>query len=564
MPLPRRQFLTQASAGLAGTLLAGLVGSVPGCTPARTAVQGQLRGAGHALGHLLRTPGQIPAPMRTEEVDNVIIGGGVSGLAARRALHRLAPARTTLLLELEPATGGNAASGHNARTAYPWGAHYLPLPDTRDTELLAFLRQAGVLTGYDAATGLPTYDETMLCHDPAERLLLHGHWQAGLVPEAGVPAADRAEITRFLAEMERLRRATGPDGRELFRLPLALSSADAATRALDAETMAAWLARHGYQSEYLRWYLDYSYRDDFGVPAAQLSAWAGLHYFAARKGRAHNAPPEAVLTWPQGNHFLADALRAQGGPGRIQTEALVFGMADTTDNRVAVRVYDARTGQSTTVLAQSVILATPWHVTKHLLPCAETLPSLAPLHAPWLVANLTVAGYPGGPGQPLCWDNVRYGSPALGYIDAEHQALRGYEADEPRSLTFYWALPTDQANPAAARRHALASTYADWLRLVLTELDLMHPGLADQVTTADLWVWGHGMVAPTPGYVWGPARVQAAQPRLGGRVHLAHTDLSGISLFEEAFHQGERAARAALGLAASPTLGPLATTQPTE
>jgi hypothetical protein len=57
------------------------------------------------------------------------------------------------------------------------------------------------------------------------------------------------------------------------------------------------------------------------------------------------------------------------------------------------------------------------------------------------------------------------------------------------------------------------------------------------------------MVAPTPGYVWGAARAQAAQPWLGGRVHLAHTDLSGVSLFEEAFHQGERAARAVLGLA---------------
>jgi hypothetical protein len=550
MPLPRRQFLAQASAGLAGTLLASLVGSVPGCTPARAAVQGQLRGAGHALGHLLRTPGKIPAPTRTEEVDTVIIGGGVSGLAARRALHRLAPERTTLLLELEPATGGNAASGHNARTAYPWGAHYLPLPDVRDTELLAFLQQASVLTGY-GPTGLPIYDETMLCHDPAERLLLHGHWQAGLVPEVGVPEADRAELARFLAEMERLRRATGSDGQELFRLPLAWSSVDAATRQLDTETMADWLARHGYRSEYLRWYLDYSYRDDFGVPAAQLSAWAGLHYFAARKGRAHNAPPDAVLTWPQGNHFLAEGLRAQGGPGRIQTQALVWELAEAPAGRVAVQVYDARTHQSTTVLARHAIMATPWHVAKHLLPTPEASPALAPLHAPWLVANLTVANYPGGPGQPLCWDNVRYGSPALGYIDAEHQALRGFEADGLRSLTFYWALPTDPADPAAARRRALGSTYADWLTLVLTELELMHPGLAAQVTAADLWVWGHGMVAPTPGYVWGAARAQAARPGLGDRVHLAHTDLSGVSLFEEAFHQGERAAQAVLRLAVS-------------
>ncbi len=546
MPLPRRQFLTQASAGLAGTLLAGLLGSVPGCAPARSAVQGRLHGAGHALGHLLRTPGKIPPPTRTESTDIVIIGGGVSGLAARRELHRLAPGQRTILFELEADTGGNAAAGHNDRTAYPWGAHYLPLPDERDTELLAFLQAADVLTGYDAATGRPIYNEAYLCHDPHERLLLHGHWQAGLVPDVGVPAADRLELECFLAEVEQLRRATGPDGRDLFRLPLALSSTDPVARQLDTETMAAWLARNGYRSEYLRWYLDYSYRDDFGVPAAQISAWAGLHYFAARKGRAHNAPSDAVLTWPAGNHFLAAALRQQGGPGEVRTEALVFGLRELPGGLVEVLAYDARTRQSTAIRARQVILATPWHVAKHLLPTTSPPLDLAPLHAPWLVANLTVADYPGGPGQPLCWDNVRYGSPALGYINAEHQALRGFEPDGPHSLTFYWALPTNPADPAAARRHALASSYADWRTLVLTELDLMHPGLAAQVTAADLWVWGHGMVAPTPGYVWGAARQRATQPWLGGRVHLAHTDFSGVSVFEEAFYQGRRAAQAAL------------------
>jgi len=537
----RRIFLEQASAGLASTLLAGLLGSVPGCTPARSAVRGELRGATHPLGHLLRSPHQIPPPSGTQVVDTIIVGGGVSGLAARRELHRLAPGRQTVLLELEPTTGGNAAAGHNARTAYPWGAHYLPLPDHRDADLLAFLQEAHILTGF-GPDGLPIYDETALCHDPAERLLLNGHWQPGLVPEAGVPTADRAEIARFLAEVERLRHAIGSDGLELFRLPLDLSSADAATRQLDHETMADWLARHGYRSEYLRWYLDYSYRDDFGVPAAQVSAWAGLHYFAARKGRALNAPADAVLTWPTGNHHLAEALRQQGGAGRIQTNALVFGLREAADNRIEVLVYDAATRRSTALLARHVILATPWHVTKHLLP-GPTLP-LAPLHAPWLVANLTVNGYPGGPGQPLCWDNVRYGSPALGYIDAEHQALRGFDEPGPRSLTFYWALPTDPANQAAARQHALASTYHDWLTLILTELDLMHPGLAARVQAAELWIWGHGMVAPAPGYVWGAARAQARQPLLGGRIQLAHSDLSGVSVFEEAFHQGLRAARA--------------------
>jgi len=550
----RRHFLAQSSAGVAATLLAGLLSSVPGCRPATAAVRGTLGGPGHRLGHRLRQPGQLPAPTRTEDVDVLIVGGGVSGLAARRELHRLAPERRTLLLELEAALGGNAASGHNGRTATPWGAHYLPVPDARDTELLAFLHEAGVLTGYDAATGRPVYDETMLCHDPAERLLLNGHWQPGLIPEAGVPATDRQEIHRFLAEIERLRRATGPDGRDLFQLPLHLSSTDPATRQLDQQSMADWLAQHGYRSAYLRWYLDYSYRDDFGVPAADVSAWAGLHYFAARgKSPAHNAPADAVLTWPQGNHFLAEALHRLGGPGEVQANTLVYSLQEAADGYVEALAFDAHLGHSTRYRARQVVLAAPWHVARHLLPApvaaAPGLAALAPLHAPWLVANLLVDGYPGGSGQPLCWDNVRYGSPALGYLDAEHQLLRGTEVPGPRSLTFYWALPTDAADPVAARRRALASTYPEWLTLVLTELNLMHPGLAERVQQANLWVWGHGMVAPAPGYVWGAPRQATRQALLGGHLHLAHTDYSGVSVFEEAFHQGRRAAHAALGRA---------------
>ena len=45
---------------------------------------------------------------------------------------------------------------------------------------------------------------------------------------------------------------------------------------------------------------------------------------------------------------------------------------------------------------------------------------------------------------------------------------------------------------------------------------------------------------PTP--IPTPNLIQAARSRPLGLVHLAHTDLSGLSLFEEAVHWGGRAA----------------------
>ncbi|MCC3160525.1 FAD-dependent oxidoreductase [Hymenobacter sp. 15J16-1T3B] len=534
--LSRRAFVARTGLGAAGLLLGG-PGLLESCAPASSHahIQGSLRGASAAVGHLLRRPGGLPAPSRTERTDMLIVGGGVAGLAAKRWLQRHGRA-DVLLVELEDAVGGNAAHGRSEVSAYPWGAHYLPVPDVRNRELLDFLQEAGVITGY-AADGLPIYNEYHLCHDPEERLLLHGHWQSGLVPELGVPTEDKAQISRFFALVDELRTARGADGLDAFALPLDRSSADPRWRALDAESFAAYLDREGFTSAYLRWFLDYGCRDDYGATAAQVSAWAGLHYFACRKGRAHNAAHSDVLTWPEGNGFLVEQLRRQA-PAGIHAGTLAYGLRETAAG-VEVLCYDVATRQTTRVEARQVLLATPWLVTQRLLGAVADAPVLspAPHHAPWLVANLTVDGLPQGPGQPLSWDNVPYGGAGVGYIDANHQdlALR----PGPRVITYYW--PLTHADPTTARREAYQTSYAEWLPRVLAELEQAHPGVTPRVQRADLWLWGHGMVAPTPGYVWGGRREAARRP-LRNKLFFAHTDLSGISLFEEAFYQGIRAA----------------------
>jgi hypothetical protein len=50
------------------------------------------------------------------------------------------------------------------------------------------------------------------------------------------------------------------------------------------------------------------------------------------------------------------------------------------------------------------------------------------------------------------------------------------------------------------------------------------------------------MIAPRPGFVWGKQKQLAAMP-IGNKIFFAHSDLSGISIFEEAFYQGIRAAK---------------------
>jgi len=532
----RRDFLGRAGLGVAGLLLSPAL--LESCAPgqSRAHIQGGMRGANHATGHRLRRPGKLPPPRRTMQTDVLIIGGGVAGLSAKRWLHRHGQP-DVLLLELDAATGGNSAAGRNEVSAYPWGAHYLPVPDPRNHDLLDFLREAGTITGF-APDGQPIYSEYHLCHDPEERLHIQGHWQTGLVPELGVPAEDRAQISRFFALIEDFRQAKGADGLDAFTIPLDQSSTDPRFRELDNLTFAAYLDQHDFTSEYLRWYLDYCCRDDYGAPALQVSAWAGLHYFAARKGRGQNAAGTDVLTWPQGNGFLAENLRQQA-PAGILTNTMAYSMQETPTG-VTVLAYDAATHETTRINARRVLLATPQFVTRRLLAGVAGVyqPPQLPYHAPWVVANLTVDGLPQGPGMPLCWDNVLYGGASVGYVNANQQDVA--LGTQQKVITYYWPL-TDEP-PAQARRRAYQTSYDEWLRRILAELETAHPGITPRVQRAEVWVWGHGMVAPTPGYLWGPDRPRAAQP-LRNKFFFAHSDLSGISIFEEAFYQGIRAAR---------------------
>ena len=115
----------------------------------------------------------------------------------------------------------------------------------------------------------------------------------------------------------------GADGKPAFALPLAYSSRDPGLLALDRIPYAAWLDAQGWRSPVLRAYLRYCMRDDYGCEPANVSAWAGIHYFAGRRGWAADGAGDSVLTWPEGNDHLAGDGRtlrkARSPPGGSST-----------------------------------------------------------------------------------------------------------------------------------------------------------------------------------------------------------------------------------------------------
>ena len=114
-------------------------------------------------------------------------------------------------------------------------------------------------------------------------------------------------------------------------------------------------------------------------------------------------------------------------------------------------------------------------------------------------------------------------------------------------LTYYRAL--HNFSPEEGRRALLQRTWSKWRDDVLTDLRVAHPRVDSLVSRVDIRFLGHAMVRPTPGLIWGGARAAAVAARPLGAVHFAHSDLSGLPLFEEAVYWGSRvAAEVALAL----------------
>ena len=506
------------------------------CAPAGKVAlpPGDLFGMDHALGHRLRD-GNFPAPSETRNTGVLIVGGGISGLSAAWRLAKAA-VDDFLVLEMDSEPGGNSRAGQSPLVAYPWGAHYLPLPSRESTAVRELLAELGVLHG-DPAAGRPTYDERYLCATPQERVYRHGWWDEGLLPQRGLAADEREQQRRFHERMTEFKRAVGQDGRRAFAIPMELSSRDSAWRALDRLSFAQWLNANGFTAPSLHWLANYACRDDYGTAHTQTSAWAGLHYFACRNGEAANAASDCVLTAPDGNAWLMRGL-AQSAAGRIVTDALVWRIEE---GKAALAVDVFLDGKTVRYAARQVVWAAPAFVLPRVWPAMPgelRAAAQAGDYAPWLTANLHLSDFPEERrGAPPAWDNVLYDGQGLGYVSATHQLIRRRLSGTV--FTYYRAL--HDVAPAEGRRLLLETSREAWAEAILSELEGVHPDIRRLTTRLDVFRNGHAMRRPTPGSLWGGQRQKLAAFR-SPRLALAHADLSGFSLFEEAQYRGVLAA----------------------
>ncbi|PYX21787.1 MAG: twin-arginine translocation pathway signal protein, partial [Acidobacteria bacterium] len=282
MRISRRKFLQSGSAALIGL-------SVKGDRP----ITGGFVNDSFAMGHKLRVRAAFPIAKKFEKRTVVIVGGGIAGLSAAWRLQKRS-FTDFVLLEMNEQPGGNSRWGENEITAYPWAAHYVPVPGRKATYVRELFEDVGVLKD-------GVWDERFLCFTPQERLFLYGRWQEGIEPAIGLNESDRDQFRRLEEQIHEFRARGG------FTIPMELGLSPEHAD-LDQIPFSDWLRSQRMDSRILDWYMNYCCRDDYGSLASETSAWAGIHYFASRE-----LEEKGPLTWPEGNGWIVKRLLERAG-----------------------------------------------------------------------------------------------------------------------------------------------------------------------------------------------------------------------------------------------------------
>ena len=270
-----------------------------------------------------------------------------------------------------------------------------------------------------------------------------------------------------------------------------------------------------------------------------------------------------MLTWPEGNGFLARQLAAPlRQAGQLHTGHSVLGITELPGG-VQVDAFNHSSGQVERWQTERCVVALPVFIAARVVQSPPDFLRAAARQlawAPWLVTNLAISGpLTDRPGAAPAWDNVLYqdGAPGgLGYVDAGHQRLDPRAAlTLPTVLTYYQAL----GDVPDARAQLERQPWQHWADAAIAALSLPHPDLRERIERVEVTRYGHAMAIPRPGGLKilsqiGLRRLSGGRKQLSNgerqralptpataRLAFAHADWSGYSVFEEAFTRGHGA-----------------------
>jgi spermidine dehydrogenase len=558
--------------------------------------------AGHAVRDgVFDTP--AARAIETGEVfDLVIVGGGISGLAAALVFKDKArPKQTCLVLENHPIFGGEARRNEfligGSRLMAPQGSNWFAIPSPVeqfyervgvDWRKFEYQRWAGPApemrlsrTSYHHARQLPTvpnygfYFGASFGQRPG--MWLVDPWNN----LERAPFADpmRSDFIRYLKGVVQYHQSPP-------------HPSEAELRRLDTITSEDALIKHcGLSREFIRFFLAPHAAAAMGLGPDALSGYWYLRWF-------HKGDEFERHSFPGGNtgfsRHIVKTLVPEAIPGPRTLEAVCrnpvnFAALDRPSNVIRIRlgstavrvehegtpeksafvgVTYTRNGKVYRLKARGVVMAGGGWVTKHVvrdLPSEHRDAYNQFYYSATLVANVAVRnwrflhrlGLSGGrwfEGFGY-WTEVR----TIATFGSDSKTIG---PDSPTVLTlivplFYPGLPTAEQG-SKGRAELLSTAFRDFERRIREQFTEMfsRSGFDARRDIAGIILnrWGHAFVNPQPGFMFGkegkpsPGEILRREPF--GRIAFAHTDLRGDMEHHHAMEEGQRAVMQLLNLSA--------------
>ncbi len=523
-----------------------------------------------SAGHKLRDSNQAAslknATDTSEFYDCVVVGGGISGLAAAALFLRQArPGCKCLVLENHPIFGGEAKQNEFTIDGHPVIAHqgsaiyFVPYPRSFLADFydaiglheprLSYQTWAGAApfmsvgrTPYDSA-GMSTgqygfwFAPTFAAANPSTTT---GKWLIDPVgkkfADAPVSPATRSELLRWYSGAAQNHSNFTPPQYE----------GDAISRALDSVTLEDhYIQRFALTREFIRTYLSPDLGGGSGLGADALSAFSD---YAADLLHPYEKNGESVQMFPGGNTTIARlivktlipaAFAGDANPDAVTRNSVNFAALDLPDSHARIRlastvlhvshegdpsradslqiIYE-KNGQLSRVCARSAVMAGGSWTSKHMiadLPAAQRAAYSQFFRSPCIMANVAVRNWRflAKLGITGCrWFGGNIGN----YIELRRMALVGdissqFSPDSPTVLTvkilFSYPGLSTESQGHRGRAELLSTPFREYERRIRDQFSQMFSsaGFDAQRDIAGIVLnrWGHAYLSPQPGFFFG-------------------------------------------------------------
>jgi len=531
-----------------------------------------------------------------ETYDCVIVGGGISGLAAALVFHRQSgKGKTCLVLDNHPIFGGEAkrnefiVDGH--RLIAHQGSAFFPVPYPHSF-IGRFYESIGLKTPrleyqkwdsskpeiklsrtpYLGTAPNATYFGAKFGHP--QGLWLTDPWGKQLESAPVSPKA-RAELSKF--------QSGGEAGGQAPQYP-----GDAVSRRLDAVTLEdSMMQRHGISRETIRAFLSPGEGAGYGLGPDALSGYTayaadmlhpldisdetGTQMFPdGNSGIARLIAKTLIPESIAGEHSLEEvcrnavnfaALDGAGARARIRLDATAVWVKHDGDplKSDSVTIAYSRAGKTYRVKARSVVMAGGSWTTKHIVRdlSSDHVAAYGQFYrTPCLMANVAVRNwrflYKMGISGCQWYEGI--GS----YMQVRKLATCGADSptigpDSPTVLTlkilFTYPGKSTEQQGHMGRAELLSTPFRDYERQIRQQFTEMFArsgfDASRDIAGIILNRWGHAYLSPAPGFFFGkegkpaPGDVLRAAPF--GRIAFANTDLSGVADHRSSIIEADRA-----------------------